>query len=95
MYAEMEAKRQRIDDALGRIQNDMWVNVAGMGEGKIVVIFAYSVDVRVRLATGELIDTIAFGLTPLEDVHADKKASRRNEQGRAYQRTFVGTSTTR
>lgn len=66
MIAEMEAKRQRIDEALARLRNDTWVNVAGMGDGKIIVIYAYSVDVRVKLTTGQVVNTTAFELTPLE-----------------------------
>lgn len=72
MIAEMEAKRQRIDEALARLHTDMRVNVAGVGDGRIVVIFAYSINVRVRLVTGETVDTTAFALTPLDDVHANE-----------------------
>lgn len=68
MIAEMEARRQRIDEALARLHNDMRVRVAGAGDGKIIVIFAYSIDVRVRLGTGKIIDTTAFELTPLENI---------------------------
>ena len=65
MIAEMELKRQRIDTALARLRNDMPVWVDGVGEGKIIVIFAYSVHVRVRLSTGQVVDTTAFDLTPI------------------------------
>ena len=68
MNDEMGAKRQRIDEALARLHNDMRVWVDGMGEGKIIVIFAYSVDVRVRLATGQVIDTTAFQVSPLDEM---------------------------
>jgi hypothetical protein len=52
---EMEEKRRKIDAALAPLRNDMRVYVTGAGEGKIVVIFAYSIDIRVRLATGKII----------------------------------------
>mgnify|MGYP001589656796 CR=1 FL=1 len=72
MFKEMELKRQRIDEALARLHNDMRVNVTGMGDGKITIIFAYSVDIRVRLTTGELIATTAFDVTPIESKEHDR-----------------------
>ncbi len=68
MIDEMELKRKRIDEALAPLHNDMRVWVDGMGEGKIIVIFAYSVAVRVRLATGQVIDTTAFKVSPLDEM---------------------------
>lgn len=92
MIAEMEAKRQRIDEALARLRNDMLVSVGGVGDGKIVCIFAYCVDVRVRLMTGEVIDTTAFQITPMENTNATQtKRLRSNEQGRVSQRSFNST----
>lgn len=95
MFVEMELKRQRIDEALARLHNDMRVNVAGMGEGKIIIIFAYSVDVRVKLTTGEVIDTTAFQITPMEEATnaIQTKRLRGNEQGRVGQRSFDRTRT--
>lgn len=96
MIEEMELKRQRIDEALARLHNDMRVSVAGVGQGKIVIVFAYSVDVRVKLSTGEVVDTTAFQITPVEEPADDvqTKRPRSNDQGRANQRSFVGTRAT-
>lgn len=95
MIEEMELKRQRIDAVLALIDNDMRVEVDGMGEGMITCIFAYSVDVRVRLVTGQAIDTTAFEVTPLERNDAIEKKHGSNESRRTHQRTLVSTGTIR
>lgn len=53
MIEEMELKRQRIDKVLALLSIGMSIDVSGIGIGKVTCIYAYGLDVRVRMDHGQ------------------------------------------